>query len=208
MKYSVFLICFLMGLNALAQERFIKIDSCKLWVNTIGIENRKVDQPIIVFESGHGTPMDNWDRVLEGAAELAPVIVYDRPGIGKSSPIDEEPTMKNVADRLVRMFNHLELEPPYLLVGHSLGGMYVRGFAIYYPDLLAGLIIIDPADFTENHQNKRVYYDVLGWEEARVDSLINSFIEKRNGRHENAPTSIRMEGQYLEKIRQEEFKEI
>ena len=48
------------------------------------------------------------------------------------------------------MLNQLEIKPPYILVGHSLGGLYVRGFANYYPELLAGLVIIDPADFTEN----------------------------------------------------------
>ena len=102
----------------------------------------------------------------------------------------------------------MNLEPPYILVGHSLGGLYVRGFAIFYPEMLAGLVIIDPADFTETHQNKRVYYDVLNWEDSRIDSLINSFIEKRNNRHKQAPASIRLEGQYLEEVRAREFREI
>jgi len=208
MKCTLFLMSFLVGLSVVAQKQFITIDSCKLWINVIGIENRKVGQPVVIFENGHGTPMDNWDRIVENVAELAPAITYDRPGIGQSSPINEVPTLKNVADRLLRMLRHLELEPPYLLVGHSLGGVYVRGFAIYYPEMLAGLIIIDPADFTETHQNKRAYYDVLDWEGTRVDSLINAFIEKRNDRHAKAPAPIRMSGQYLEKIRKEEFKEI
>ena len=93
------------------------------------------------------------------------------------------PTIKNVSDRLVRILNHLELEPPYILVGaiHWADCMYVD-LANYYPDLLAGLVIIDPADFTETHQNKRMYYDVLNWEDAKVDSLIQSFIDKAQNR--------------------------
>jgi pimeloyl-ACP methyl ester carboxylesterase len=65
-------------------------------------------------------------------------------------------TIKNVADRLIKILEQLDLEPPYLLVGHSLGGVYVRGFAVYYPEMLAGLVIVDPGDFTETQQNKLI----------------------------------------------------
>jgi len=174
----------------------------------MGLENRKEGQPVVVFESGHGTPMDNWDKVLDGISTLAPLITYDRPGIGQSEEIDEIPTIENVSNRLVRILNQLEIEPPYILVGHSLGGLYVRGFANHYPELLAGLIIIDQADFTETHQNKRSYYDVLHWEPARVDSLIQTFIDNRNRRHEESIPAVRREGQYLEAIRDTEFEEI
>lgn len=194
--------------QGIGQARFITVDSTKIWVNTIGIENREAGQPIVIFESGHGTPMGNWDKVLAGTSDLAPVITYDRPGIGESESIDEIPSIENVSDRLIKILKHLEMDPPYILVGHSLGGLYVRGFAVYYPELLAGLIIIDPADFTENHRNKRAYYDVLNWKDSSIDSLINRIIEKRKKRHEQAPAAIRREGQYLEKIREEEFKEI
>ncbi len=191
-----------------SQKRFITIDNSKIWINTIGIENRKEGQPVIVFESGLGTPMDNWDRVLEGVSELAPMITYDRPGIGESEPDDEMPTIKKVSDRLVLLLKHLELKPPYILVGHSLGGLYVRGFAVYYPEMLAGLVIIDPADFTENHENKRAYYEVLNWENSKIDRLIQTFIDNRKIRRAQAPKPIQREGQVLEELREEEFKEI
>lgn len=207
-KYLLLLCCLLSSMCTFSQSRFITIDSTQIWINTIGVENRKEGQPVVVFESGHGTPMGNWDRVLEGVSALAPLITYDRPGIGQSEPVDEMPTMKNVSDRLIRILNHLNLEPPYILVGHSLGGLYVRGFAIYYPEMLAGLVIIDPADFTENHQNKRDYYELLHWEDAKVDSLIQAFIDIRNTRNLQSPGPIKREGQVLEKLREQEFKEI
>ncbi len=191
-----------------AQKRFIRVDSSKIWINTIGIENRKSGEPILVFESGHGTPMDNWDKLLERSVDLPPLLTYDRPGIGNSETIAEIPTIKNVSDRLVRILNHLKLEPPYILVGHSLGGLYVRGFAVYYPELLGGLVIIDPADFTENKQNIHDYYDILDWDQYRVDSLIQSFVSKREERNEKSPPAIRREGEYLEKVRANDFAEI
>jgi len=208
MKYILIFFSLLININAYAQKRFITVDSAKVWINTMGLEDRKEGQPVIVFESGLGTPMDNWDKVLEGVADLAPLLTYDRPGIGESEPNDEMPTISKVSDRLLRILHHLELEPPYILVGHSLGGLYVRGFANHYPELLAGLIIIDPADFTETHQNKRVYYDVLDWEDAKVDSLIQSFIDQRKLRSTQAPLPIQREGQVLEELRAKEFKEI
>lgn len=208
MRCLLLLLGFLIPLNLYAQKRFITVDSTKIWISTLGIEDRKEGQPVIVFESGHGTPMDNWDRVLEGVAELAPLITYDRPGVGQSISNEELPTLKNVSDRLVRILNHLKIEPPYVLVGHSLGGLYVRGFAKYYPELLAGLVIIDPADFTENHQNKRAYYEVLNWEATKVDSLIQAFIDKRKERNERAPKPIKKEGNVLEELRKKEFDEL
>lgn len=208
MKGILFLFLLLALLPASGQERYISLDGTQIRILTRGIENREKGQPLIVFESGHGTPMGNWDKALAGISPSVPLLAYDRPGIGGSDPIDEIPSLKNVSDGLLKILKHLELEPPYVLVGHSLGGVYVRGFAIYYPEMLAGLIIIDPADFTETHQNKRQYYEVLGWEDTKVDSLIESFIDKRNRRHAQAPGPIRREGQFLEELREREFLEI
>ncbi|MEM6319063.1 MAG: alpha/beta hydrolase [Bacteroidota bacterium] len=206
MKYISIFLCLWLTTSVSAQQRFLTLDSTKIWVNTIGLDKRKAEQPIIVFESGLGTPMDNWDRVLDGVSAMAPLVTYDRPGIGQSEAVDEIPTIENVAARLIRLLDKLEVAPPYILVGHSLGGLYVRGFANLYPELLAGLIIVDPADFTETHQNKRLYYDVLDWEKSRVDSLIQSFIDRRRNWKPGAPIAIRREGQVLEAIREKEFK--
>lgn len=203
-----FSILLFLSLHGFAQQRFITIDESEVWINTIGIENRETGQPVIVFESGHGTPMGNWDRVLADSASLGPMVTYDRPGVGQSEPIDEMPTIKNVADRLVKILEHLGLEPPYLLVGHSLGGVYVRGFAVYYPEMLAGLVIIDPADFTETQQNKREYYRALGWSEQRIDQEPVDLLKKNEQRDEGLPVALQKERQVLRDLRQNDFKEI
>ncbi|MEL6971381.1 MAG: alpha/beta hydrolase, partial [Bacteroidota bacterium] len=87
----------ILSFSAWAQERFVTLDSTKVWVKTQGLEQREEGQPVLVFESGLGTPMDNWDWILPQAAELAPVFVYDRPGIGASEADDELPTIEYVA---------------------------------------------------------------------------------------------------------------
>ncbi len=209
MKYKVSILFFFsLSIQCYSQERFITVGSAKIWVNTIGTEEREEGEPVIVFESGHGTPMGNWDRVLTDSAALGPVVTYDRPGVGQSEPIDEIPTIKNVADRLIKILYHLELEPPYLLVGHSLGGVYVRGFAVYYPEKLAGLVIIDPGDFTETQENKREYYGVLGWSEQRIDQEIEDLHNKDKERDEGIPVALKRERLVLRDLRREDFREI
>ncbi|WP_461100191.1 alpha/beta fold hydrolase [Telluribacter humicola] len=207
-KLVVLTAALLLSLCAHSQKRAISIDGTRIMINTIGLEKRKEGQPVVVFESGYGTPMDNWDRVLKGVSELAPLITYDRPGIGESEPDNEMPTIKNVSDKLIKVLNQLEIKPPYILVGHSLGGMYVRGFAVYFPEVLAGLVIIDPADFTENHQNKRDYYKPLGWDEARIDKEVAGIVSFLEDRNRDAPPSIKEEGIVLADLRKTEFKEI
>lgn len=204
-------IIILISLNLSAQKRFLTIDSTKIWINTIGIENRKKGQPVVVFESGLGTPMDNWDRVLTGVSALAPLVTYDRPGIGESEPDNEMPTIKNVSDKLIKILNHLGIAPPYILVGHSLGGAYVRGFAVYYPNLLAGLIIIDPADFTETKLNKRKPYLDIGLTNEQVDTLFKKWQkedEEDKNKPNDKPKSIIEEDEVLAQLRETDFKEI
>jgi len=191
-----------------AQGRFIQLDSSQIWVKTIGLEQRKAGQPVIVCESGHGTPLGNWERIEAGVSALAPMVMYDRPGVGKSEPDDRPGTLKGVSDRLVDMLQKLEVPPPYVLVGHSLGGVLVRGFAIYYPEMLAGLVIIDPGDFTENHENRREYWKVFDWDEARIDSAVQWEIQFRTARSSKAPLAIQKEGNILGQLRETEFAEI
>ena len=207
LPFECVVICLFGVFSLQAQERFISIDSYKVWIKTEGLEARQPGQPLIVFESGAGTPMGNWERIWEGSAQLGPLIAYDRPGIGKSEPDEALPTIKNVADKLLKILAELKQEPPYLLVGHSLGGVFVRGFAVYYPEKLAGLVIIDPGDFTETLENRKDYYDFLGWEEAKIDQHIAGNIEKRKKRSKDAPQSIKEEGMVLENLRNENFKE-
>ena len=211
MKLVVFAIFLSMSFSAFTQERFITIDSTKIWINTIGIENRIEDQPVIVFESGHGTPMGHWNRILNGVSELAPLITYDRPGIGKSEADNEMPTIKNVSDKLIKVLKKLDIEPPYVLVGHSLGGAYVRGFAVYNPELLAGLIIIDPADFTETKLNRRTPFLDVGLTNEQVDTLFRKWEtedEENKNRPTTKPKSVIEESEVLAQLRETDFVEI
>lgn len=193
-----------------SQKRFITVDNTSICINTLGLENRQKGQPVIVFQSGMGTPMGNWDTILESVSEMAPIISYDRPGIGESDPVEEMPTILNVSNRLIKILNYLKIDPPYILVGHSLGGVYVRGFANYYPELLAGIVIIDPGDFTETQENKRQYFTDIGLRDSYIDSLFKKFDKEsvENKSKSTAPISIQNEDIVLENLRKSDFEEI
>lgn len=191
-----------------SQEQFVVLDGKKIWTHSIGLEDRKAGEPLIVLQSGLGTPLGHWDTILEEVAKLGPVFAYDRPGVGKSEPNGKMPNIQNVSTQLVALLQQQGLAPPYLLVGHSLGGVYVRGFAVYYPEMLSGLVIIDPGDFTETKTNKRDYFEVFGWDDDKIDAILAAQQEKRTNRKSSAPLSIQAESKVLEDLRATDFKEI
>ena len=65
--------------------------------------------------------------------------------------------------------------PPYLLVGHSFGACYIRSLASYYPDEIAGLIFVDPHDFTKKVGYGRFPYQEIGLSEKQIDSLFDVY---------------------------------
>ena len=211
MTLKPLLLAVLLGLTPFlssGQTRFITIDGTKIQIQTKGLESRKPGQPVVVFESGLGTPLGNWDTIFDEVARQAPVVAYDRPGIGDSPPNEEMPTLQNVTNRLRKILQSLELPPPYLLVGHSLGGVYVRGFALYYPQELAGLVIIDPADFTETCANLGLPWREVGFSQGKVDTLV---MERKTGKYKPnaaAPIAIQREGEVLFDLRQAEFAQL
>ncbi|MGA0556914.1 alpha/beta fold hydrolase [Larkinella sp. VNQ87] len=193
--------------KAYPQVRKITIDGTQIAVQTAGLETRKEGEPVVVFESGFGTPMGHWDTILEAVSKLAPVVAYDRAGIGDSQPDQEMPTIKNVADKLRKVVQALQVKPPYVLVGHSLGGAYVRGFAVYYPQELAGLVIIDPADFTETYEHIGQYMLEVGMSRAHVDSALAQRRSEPFRPDPKMPTSLQEELQVLFDLRRSEFAE-
>lgn len=175
MRQIVFILMILVfhSIDSYSQKRFITIDNTRFWINTIGIEKRQDNQPVIVFENGSGESMDSWDKVINDISIIAPVFTYDRAGIGKSEPIKGNPTLRNNSDRLRSILMSQGIKPPYILVGHSLGGFYICGYAKYYPDDLAGLIFVDPDDFTQTYDDFKKPFREIGLSEKYIDSMMN-----------------------------------
>lgn len=107
-------------------------------------ETQAEDEPTVLLEAGGGQNSLTWSSVQPQIAGFARVCSYDRAGMGWS---DSGPAPRD-ADRVARELHSLleqaEVSGPYVLVGHSLGGAFVRVFADRYPEEVAGMVLIDP----------------------------------------------------------------
>jgi alpha/beta hydrolase family protein len=103
-------------------------------------------KPVVVFESGMGDGTDSWEKVQPEISKVTKTLSYDRPGIGKSDAAPQLHDLNQSADELHVLLQKSGSRPPYILVGHSMGGLIVRVFAYRYPNETAGIVLVDPAD--------------------------------------------------------------
>ena len=101
--------------------------------------------PTVVFDAGLANWSQIWGLVQPAVAKRTRACAYDRAGLGFSDPATRPGTSANIADDLHRLLHAASIAPPYLLVGHSYGGMNVRLYADYYRDEVAGLVLDDPS---------------------------------------------------------------
>jgi pimeloyl-ACP methyl ester carboxylesterase len=100
-----------------------------------------------------GTGLNAWSPVLQDVSEFATVVAYDCAGIGGSEADGHAPTPTHVARKLRALLTGIGMSPPYVLVGHSWGGLLIRMFAAMYPGEVAGLVYVDPTDPRSLEQN-------------------------------------------------------
>ncbi|WP_344972547.1 alpha/beta fold hydrolase, partial [Streptosporangium fragile] len=101
--------------------------------------------PAIVIECGLGGSQLEWEEVADGLRGRATVVRYDRPGFGWSPGARCDRRSAATAARLRALLHALDVPPPYVLVGHSFGGLHVRAFAAAEPSAVAGMVLVDPA---------------------------------------------------------------
>ena len=99
--------------------------------------------PAVILESGLGDTYLSWRKVQPQIAQLTRVCSYDRAGIGYSDTGSRPRTSKVMAEELHALLRVAEIAPPYILVGHSLGGYNVRLYASLYRNEVAGMVLVD-----------------------------------------------------------------
>jgi len=130
----------------LLTPRAVEVDGNRVNVLTLGLGDRSSGEPVVVLQTGGGSTVNTWDGLfLRDIASLAPVVAYDRPGLGGSEFDGQDPTPQHIADHLAALLGVLGLGPPYILVGHSWGGPLILYFAAAHPDDIAGLVYLDPS---------------------------------------------------------------
>jgi pimeloyl-ACP methyl ester carboxylesterase len=99
--------------------------------------------PAVVFESGIAATSQNWAQLQAAISGFTRVVSYDRAGLGWSSASDAERTPSNIVRELRALLLRAGVPPPYVLVGHSFGGLVVRHFAANYPQEVLGVVLVD-----------------------------------------------------------------
>jgi pimeloyl-ACP methyl ester carboxylesterase len=99
--------------------------------------------PTVVIEQGAGEPSRLWWPIQARVAEFARVCTYDRAGYGASDPAAGARSIDDRAIDLHTLLTAASVPGPYVLVAHSYGGLIVRRFAARYPELAAGLVLVD-----------------------------------------------------------------
>lgn len=105
---------------------------------------RYIGEPVFVFLYGGFGQIDmtTWNPLIENLPESISILLYDRPGIGKSRPLPPPRTANEMASELKLLLDHLKIEK-IMLIGHSMGGLYARYFASRFPEYLTGLLLLD-----------------------------------------------------------------
>ena len=124
-------------------ENFIQLSKHKL--TTYSIE--KNSKYLVVFESGLGNDHSIWQlkNVAEDISVKMDVVIYDRAGYGKSTIDDTPRDIDRLRIELESVVNKYAKGRKIILVGHSLGGMIIRDFAIKNPGKIAALLFVDPS---------------------------------------------------------------
>jgi pimeloyl-ACP methyl ester carboxylesterase len=116
--------------------------------------------PTVVLEQGGGGNSLAWFLVQPQVATVTQVCAYDRAGMAWSDAGPLPRTGEQIAKELHTLLNNSSIEAPYVLVGHSYGGLFVRAFAAQYPEDVAGLVLLDsahPDQWTRTAQGQAQY---------------------------------------------------
>ena len=115
--------------------------------------------PAVIFESGFTGGLFLWGPVQSPIGKETQTLAYERAGLGRSDSGPEPRSAEQIALELHALLAAKAIAPPYILVGHSAGGLFVRVFAHLYPKEVAGLVLVDPAteeDYERMQKDKTV----------------------------------------------------
>lgn len=121
--------------------------------------------PSVIFIAGLGDSCDTWHVVQDRISQITSTLSYDRAGVGRSEAAVSVPrTCDDLVQELSTLLSSVPVKPPYILVGHSFGGLIARLFESRYPPLVSGIVLVDAAP----------EYKELAYEKVLPQTLIAS----------------------------------
>jgi len=126
-----------------APGQMVQVGDHKMHIYCTG-ENKN-GAPTVILEAGGGDNYTGWHRVQPEISKNTKVCSYDRSGIGFSEGTKDQRTNSDVVMELETLLKNANIQGPYIMVGHSMGGFYTRLFAKRNIDQVKGLIQVDPS---------------------------------------------------------------
>jgi pimeloyl-ACP methyl ester carboxylesterase len=149
--------------------QLINVDGHNMHLNCTGSGS-----PTVVLQPGGGAMSSDMGWIAPRVATESRVCVYDRPGRGWSEPVDSAQDATDIANDLHTLLQRGNVPGPYVLAGHSFGGLYVLTYADLYPDEVAGMVVIDttaPKDEpTTSASNNADSYEIID----RIATLVST----------------------------------
>jgi pimeloyl-ACP methyl ester carboxylesterase len=151
--------------------------------HSLHLNCRGSGSPTVVIEPGAGLMSSSLGWITPAVARDTRVCVYDRAGRGWSEPADSRQDAAQIATDLHTLLQRGHVPGPYVVAGHSFGGLYVLTFAARYPDEVAGMVLVDstePGSATSpaTSPDSEGSYDIMG----RVSALLSSLARLGVGR--------------------------
>jgi len=128
--------------------------------------------PTVILDAGMGDSTISWALVQPTIANKTRVCSYDRAGLGFSDGPDRPSTADNIADDLHTLLKAARIAPPYVLVGHSAAGMYIRVYADRHPNEVVGLVSVEGS-----HEDQWVRGWAIGapGQQAKWDAFLKEY---------------------------------
>lgn len=112
--------------------------------------------PVVVFEHGAGDSLNTWRTVQTQVSPFAETFAYTRAGYVGSPAANGTRDARTIVGELRTLLASRGLRPPYLLVGHSSGGLYMQYFARNFPDEVVGLVLVDSSHPQQDERMRRI----------------------------------------------------
>ncbi|RIW28571.1 alpha/beta fold hydrolase [Bacillus salacetis] len=158
-------------------------------------------QPIFIL-TGMGCSFDEWYEVSEELSKTNQVIMFHRPGLGESELGDDTRNTQAAVLDLLNVVNHLGINEPIYLVGHSYGGLCAQHFAKVHPGIVKGMVLVDSTSVdlkilddldlpVMDEESDEVWItkcqDYAGKTKEQLEDLIRPSLERE---HQSFPESV------------------
>lgn len=181
--------------------KYVDIGGYQLYIRDFG-----QDAPVVIFDSGSGDDSTVWNNVAPRVAKFAHVVVYDRAGLGKSDakPGNDPISSQDCVNALKLLLQKENIKPPYILVGHSRGGLNMQLFAQENPNEIAGVVLIDSVSRNQIFHDapppktSQYYREAVSFDESRAQV-------KKSGAFPSVPLIVLTATNHHESAQREEL---